>query len=74
MSAKEVRATARVKVTLDVYLDQPWGPEMTVGQVHEDAKREALSKVECMVQDRKGIAARIVGEPVVDIIVGQVSR
>lgn len=73
MKSKEVQARARVLLTLEVDLSGRWGSDCTVGQVHDQAGREAVDKVFRLVKGgtvdtdrRKEI--RLVGDPKVTAI------
>ena len=60
-----VRATARVQLTVEVNLTQPWGHDSTIQDIHktacDEARRIFYSKTppSCM---------RIVGEPKVTVV------
>jgi len=65
---KKVQARARVLLTLEVDLSGRWGSDCTVGQVHDQAGREAVDKVFRLVKGgtvdtdpRKEV--RLVGTP-----------
>lgn len=56
---------AQVKVTLEVFITDNWGPECTVDQIHKQAIASALQK---LIQITNGGNARIVGDPLVTMI------
>ncbi|MBS9476193.1 hypothetical protein [Ancylobacter radicis] len=58
-------ATARVKLTLDVEVNDTWGPEHTLEQVTTQAAESAVCSI------RKGIGFRftLIGEPQVTCVI-----
>lgn len=44
MSAR-LKAKARIRLTIEVTLDDSWGSDCSIGQLHDQAAREALAKV-----------------------------
>lgn len=44
MSAR-LKAKARIRLTIEVALEDTWGSDCQIGQLHEQAAREALAKV-----------------------------
>lgn len=60
--ATEIRANARVQVTLELDGGGPWGPECTAAQIQKQAAEHAISEVERMV-NQDGSRASIVGAP-----------
>ena len=55
---------ARVRVTVEVTLTQPWPPEATVEEVHRRAEREALEAVSRL----DGHPFALVGTPHVEVV------
>jgi len=73
----KVKATARVRITLDIPLTGTWGPECTVEQIQKQAKNEALGlfKVKVIAQLPPELQhARVVGEPIVTGIFAEEDR
>ena len=56
----EIKTTARVSLTLEVSLTQPWSQEEKIEHVYKRAKAEALEKVNCLIQEAK-VPVRILG-------------
>lgn len=52
-----MKATAIVRVEVEVTMTQPWGDECTLGQVYTQARSQAIELV------RQGTSLRIIGEP-----------
>lgn len=59
-----VKATARVQVTLEVTLSQPWGAECNFAVLQKAAKEDALMRI----QKLSGSDVRIVGTPKVTAV------
>lgn len=70
MSQTRIRATARVRVTLEIDGGGPWGPECSVDQVHRQAAEHALSWVRRLPHG----PARVVGDPVVLMVTVEEER
>lgn len=62
--------TARVTLTLDIDTDGTWGDDYKMSQVRDQAISEALGCINRLIQQRH-IKARIVGKPIVDIVMHQ---
>ena len=62
-----MKATARVRITVEIDTDQPWGGDATVNQVWEQAAREGLAKLERLIMGQRGF--RIVGKAVPTCVV-----
>jgi len=66
--SKRVTATARVQVTLEFHLTQPWGHDCTTGQVFEQAARQAVEDLQRLMSHRCNHApslpqATLIGQP-----------
>lgn len=59
-----LQCVARVLVLIEVPLSQPWPPNATVDEVHRNAEREAIEKIERV----SGHPFLIVGKPSVQIV------
>jgi hypothetical protein len=59
-------ASAIVTVTLRVILSQPWSDKHRVGDVIDQARREALNTVNRLIENRSDMSIAI--EPVVKVI------
>ncbi len=57
---KDIRATARIQITLEVDADSPWGPECSVSQVYKQAAESALTKLH---NGLKIQSYRVIGTP-----------
>lgn len=57
-----VKAIARVKVTIEIHLSQPWPGNATIEEAYRQAASDALSHA----RQLKGIS--IVGEPEVSVV------
>lgn len=42
----KTKATARVQITVEVTLDNPWGPDATIADINRTARREAVELVQ----------------------------
>ena len=51
----KVSAKARVRITIDLALEAPWGPECSLGEIGKTAKREALAKLERLCGPVRGV-------------------
>lgn len=62
---KKVKATARVQLTVEVSLSQPWGGECNIDQLYDQAARQATEYLARQLRrvEGDGNAMRIVGEP-----------
>ena len=59
---KKIKATAKVQVTFEFELTQPWGGECPIAQLYDQATREARERA--MRAIAAGMpASRLVGEP-----------
>ncbi len=58
-----IQATAKVQITIEVSLDQPWGDEATVAEVHKRASDEARTKLTNAFDPARIQGLRIIGEP-----------
>jgi hypothetical protein len=56
---------AQVKLTLEILISDNWGEECTVTEIHKQAKESAIQKLQELISGR---AARIIGEPIVTLI------
>lgn len=57
-------ATALVRVTIEVDAGSSWGPDCTVGQIRDQAGREAVARIQNALAAAKTPCA-IVGRPAV---------
>lgn len=60
----KVQASARVQVTIELGMSQPWHESATAEEIHRMAKREALEEVARLMKGH----ASIIGEPRVTMI------
>lgn len=65
----ELHCVARVRVVLEIPVVQPWDSRTTVAQVHAEARREALEKLERLAPHY----ARV-GEPVIEVVSSHKAR
>jgi len=56
---KKVMASVRLKIEIVYYLDDRWGTEATISQIHTTAKREAAAKIRSLLGNKGSIQ----GEP-----------
>jgi len=75
MSEKqEFKASARVRVTVEVMNLGPYGADWKAGDIHDQVAREAVQKVQnlfgtcCHCGKERAHEFRVVGEPEVEII------
>jgi len=61
------RARARVLVTVEIDLRDNWGADCTVGQVLDQASREARSHVARLFE--KELSCRVIGETEVTVFI-----
>lgn len=81
MMGKKVRARARVQVTVEIDVDDVWGEDCAIAQVHKQAKESARNALQCglilnytkMGHDQK-TAAKIVSEPLVTSVLVEEDR
>lgn len=74
---KSVRATARVRVTVEIGPLGPWGPEVTAEQVYRQASKEAIELFRAATtKELRGGAAgiKVVGEPEVFMVTTEEER
>ena len=57
-----IKAIARVQVTIEIHLTQPWQPVETIGEAHRQAKAQALEEV------RRLKNIQVVSVPLVQVI------
>lgn len=58
-----ISAKARVRLTIEVVLDGAWGSDCSIGQLHEQAAKEAFDKVvNKLAAEPRSIQWQIVGE------------
>lgn len=78
MSELEIQGTARVQITLEIDLRQPWGEKANLGEIYDRAHSEALDKLRSglvihgtTIQSPPGTKthARIVGDPKIKTII-----
>jgi hypothetical protein len=63
----KAKAFARVRVLVEVGCDSAWGDNCTVGQVHTQATRDGLERLEKLFRESKAPGAfRIVGDPIIE--------
>ena len=62
--ANKIQGAARVQVTLEVALGQ-WGGECSIGQLHDQAGKEAVEKLTYAIQSigQQGQQVKIIGQP-----------
>lgn len=67
--AGPVKAIARVQVTIEIHLDQPWGEDSLLGEAHRQAKAQALERIRYL-QHADGVLTNIhvVGVPLVQVV------
>lgn len=65
MSEQKITASARVKLTIEVDLGQPWSPTETAENIFKAAKDEAINSIATRLTRER---YRIIGEPVVTAI------
>lgn len=70
MSARNVSATARVQVTLEVTVGSTWDDDCQVGQIYKQATVEALAALDKVLPGR----IRIVGTPLVTAVAVEAER
>lgn len=66
---KKVVVKARIQISLEVTLDQPWDPNATGAQVYQQARREGREAVEFMTKAHHNV--RVVGDPLVTMILAE---
>jgi len=59
-------ATVKVKLQIEVYLHQGWGLGCSIGQVRDQAEKEAKARLSASIQLDPNI--KIIGEPEVTMI------
>jgi hypothetical protein len=60
----KISASARVTLTIEVWLSQGWGEECQAKQIHEQAARDALEKTRNLIaKNQSGDRIVIIGEP-----------
>ena len=59
---KKIKATAKVQVTFEFELNQPWGGECQISQLYDQATREARERAHKAISSGMA-AARMIGEP-----------
>lgn len=67
---KKVRATARVKLVLEVVLPDRWGGDCSVSQAHKQAKDSALNIISQKIAG-SGRDIQIIGEPESVVIIAE---
>ena len=62
--AKNVKGTARVQLTVELETSG-WGDDCTIGQLHDQAAKDALSKMRIISANshKAGYSFVIIGEP-----------
>ena len=58
----KINAKARVQLTVEVDANSPWGAECNIGQLYDQAGREAKERLVSALA-KAFPAARIIGEP-----------
>jgi hypothetical protein len=66
---KAPQAQARISLTVEVTLGQPWGDDETIGNVWKQAARDAVERVTIAIQSHPEI--RILSEPVVTAVLSR---
>jgi hypothetical protein len=62
----EVRTYARVKLTVEVRLAQPWGEEDNLAQVYKVARRDGLKRLSSVLHETRDCF--VVGDPEVTAV------
>lgn len=72
---KKVRATARVRVTIDVQLTDTWDETCSAAQINQDARRCAINRIDRLIDPPKHVIPErrpddytIVGTPEVTLV------
>ena len=66
---KEIKARARVQITLEVDAGAPWGDDCTIGQLYKQAADAGLSALNNALRSGAAASMKVIGEPkVVSII------
>lgn len=68
MTQESQRAVARVQITIEIPLNQPWGADCPISQVWKQARDQAIGILE-RLRGRDGQGYSIIGEPTVKAIV-----
>jgi hypothetical protein len=68
----EPQAQARISLTVEVTLSQPWGGGDTIGNVWKQAASDAVSRLQIALQNHPEI--RILSEPVVTAVLSRPRR
>jgi len=65
MSSKEkkTKATAQVRITIEMDADGNWGADCTIKQIHDQARRECLQRLRNIINTNRHM--KIIGEPTV---------
>jgi hypothetical protein len=71
--SKPIRATARVRITIEIGPDDTWGSDCTVEQIMKQAKESALGRLDKLMhgtlpRDRHPQEFRIVAAPEVTAV------
>jgi len=62
MPLPRVKATARIQLTVEIKATSPWGHDCLIGQLYDQAAKEAVETLTCLFR-ANAAAAKIVGEP-----------
>jgi hypothetical protein len=54
--SKRVRATARVKVILQISVNSPWGPDCTIEQVMNQARDSAIDELGRFISNKAPVS------------------
>ena len=60
---KTTKATAQVRLTIEMAADGNWGGDCTIKQIHDQARRECLRRLQNIVDTNRHM--KIIGEPTV---------
>lgn len=67
----EVTATARVQITVEVAVSQPWPASASVSEVHERAARETVEAIRALLGNS---TIKIVGDPRVLVVIAEARK
>lgn len=59
----EIRATAKVQFTVQIELTQPWGEDCAIGQLYQQAGKQAIDVLLAAIAPEKRGPITVHGEP-----------
>jgi hypothetical protein len=69
---KEIKATAVVKVSVEIQLTQPWNGKCPIEEVFKDAKRDAEEEITRLITNNERVyCIRLRGQPEVTAILAE---